>query len=112
MRQLLPIFAPLRTMAPMPMRVLSPTVQPWRMALCPHGDVVAHGDGVAVVHVHHAVVLNVGAGTDGDVLVVSAEDGTEKNAAVGSEGHAAPEGGVVRHKGGGMDDRFFHGCTS
>ena len=33
--QFLPILAPFNTMAPMPMRVLSPTVQPWRMALCP-----------------------------------------------------------------------------
>ena len=35
MRQFLPIFAPLRTMAPMPMRVSSLTVQLWRMAPCP-----------------------------------------------------------------------------
>lgn len=33
--QSLPIFAPLRTMAPMPIRVLSPTVQPWTMAPWP-----------------------------------------------------------------------------
>lgn len=34
-RQLLPTFAPFSTMAPMPMRVLSPTVHPWRMAPWP-----------------------------------------------------------------------------
>ena len=33
--QLLPIFAPLKTVAPIPMSTLSPTVQPWTMAPWP-----------------------------------------------------------------------------
>ena len=35
MMQSRPTTAPLRTMAPMPTRVLSPMVQPWRMAAWP-----------------------------------------------------------------------------
>jgi len=35
MMELAPMWAPLRTVAPMPMRTLSSTVQPWTVALWP-----------------------------------------------------------------------------
>ena len=77
-----------------------------------HRYVFAHRHRMVVVHMHHTVVLDIRARTDGDRRPVAPQHRAEEHAAVSAQGHAAPDGGVVRHKGGGMDDRFFHGCTS
>ena len=77
-----------------------------------HRYVFAHRHRMVVVHVHHTVVLDICSRTDGDRRPVAPQHRAEEHAAVGAQGHAAPDGGVVRHKGGGMDDSFFHGCTS
>lgn len=63
-RQFFPILAPFKTIAPMPISVLSPTVQPWRIAPVPDGDAVAHRDGEPRVRVNDAAVLDVGARAD------------------------------------------------
>lgn len=76
------------------MRHLSSTVQPWRMAPWPNGDVVAHGHVVACVAVKDAVVLDVRKGADGDLLLVGPEDGIVPHVGLFAQGHVTPEIGA------------------
>src|SRR5262245_47870078 len=70
--------APLRTIAPMPMRTLLPTVQPWTMA---DRHPLADDAREVRVNVDHAVVLHVGVAPDADGLaVVAPHDGERPDA--------------------------------
>ena len=57
--QFLPTTAWLRMVACIPMRLLSPTVQPWTMALWPTVTFFAQNDLSAGVAVEHGVVLHI-----------------------------------------------------
>ena len=86
-----PIFAPLRTVAPMPTSELSPIVQPWTMAAWPMVQPAPMVSGKPHVAVQDAVVLDVGVVADRHPLVVAADDGAEPDANVAAEPDAADD---------------------
>ena len=74
-----------------------------------HGDILTHRHRQVVLHMDHAVVLNVGTLADGDGGAVTPQHRVIEHAAAGGQLYVAPDDSAGRHKNGGMDSGLFHG---
>ena len=74
-----------------------------------HGDILTHRHRQAVLHMDHAVVLDVGALADGDGGAVAPQHRVIEHAAAGGQLYVAPDDSAGGHKNGGMDIGLFHG---
>ena len=84
--------APFSTIAPIPIRLPSPMVQPCSTTLADDA-ILADGEGEAGVGVQRAIVLDLAPRADLDPLVIAAQHRAVPNADIGMEPHAPDDGG-------------------